>query len=164
MRPFITILLLASLSVSSYSQNSIDQVLRKYRNDEGVVSLNFTGEALKQFATAAEKIKSTVESVDVLVFEKGSNVSPSDLSKIQGFLTTTKYDKLVDVKHKDGKVKLYAIDNGPYLSKIYAIVNSPEMNAYVEIKGKVIFSELGELGLNFNEKANFQLLKSFSKK
>jgi predicted metalloprotease with PDZ domain len=153
------------ISLNAHGQKSIDQVLRKYRNDQGVVTLNFTGESLKKFVNTTKKtIKSEIESVDILVFEKNTNVSSSDIKKIQTMLTASKYEQLIDVKHKDGKVKLYAVDAGPHLTRLYAYVNTNDLNAYIEIKGKVIFNELGDLGLDFNKKASLDVLKSFGAK
>lgn len=47
-RNIVTTLLLLITGLL-FSQNAIEKVLRKYKNDEGVISLNFTGDLSKVF-------------------------------------------------------------------------------------------------------------------
>lgn len=142
------IYILFSLGISA--QSNIDQVLRKYKNDEGVMNMNFTGDVLKVLKSSDSKLKSTVDIVDVLVFKMKDDINQTDKQKIETFLSKEKYDLLINVRNKDQKVKLYAIDSGQYLHKIYAHVNTPDMNAYFIMSGKIIFEELAKLGMDFN--------------
>jgi hypothetical protein len=136
-------------SVVIYGQKNIDQVLRKYKNDEGVVNMNFTGEILKMINASDKKIQSTVDLVDIIVFKNTEDIDNDDKKAIQTVLTRDKFDLLVDVKNKSQKVKLYALDSGTYLNKIYAQIHSPDMNAYFILSGKIIFNELAKLGMDF---------------
>ena len=111
------IYILFSLGISA--QSNIDQVLRKYKNDEGVMNMNFTGDVLKVLKSSDSKLKSTVDIVDVLVFKMKDDINQTDKQKIETFLSKEKYDLLINVRNKDQKVKLYAIDSGQYLQKIY---------------------------------------------
>jgi hypothetical protein len=142
------------------AQKNIDQVLRKYKNDEGVVNMNFTGDVLKMISQADKSLKSTVENVDILMFKNNQNISKDDLAAIEKVLNRDKYELLVDVKNKTQKVKLMAIDGGEYLNKVYAQVQSPEMNAYFVLTGKIIFEELAKLGMDFQSGGPIKVLKS----
>ncbi|MBK8054455.1 MAG: DUF4252 domain-containing protein [Saprospiraceae bacterium] len=87
-------------SVVIYGQKNIDQVLRKYKNDEGVVNMNFTGEILKMINASDKKIQSTVDLVDIIVFKNTEDIDNDDKKAIQTVLTRDKFDLLVDVKNK----------------------------------------------------------------
>lgn len=146
---YFFLLALCFVSFQTLGQKNIDQVLRKYKNDEGVVNMNFTGEILKMINASDKKLKSAVDLVDIIIFKNTEDIDNEDKKSIQGVLTRDKFDLLVDIKNKSQKVKLYALDAGPYLNKVYAQVHSPEMNAYFILSGKIIFEELGKLGMDF---------------
>ncbi len=145
----ISTILCFVFSVAIFGQKNIDQVLRKYKNDEGVVNMNFTGEILKMINSSDKKIQSTVEIVDIIVFKNTDDIDNDDKKAIQTVLTRDKFDLLVDVKNNSQKVKLYALDSGTHLNKIYAQIHSPDMNVYFILSGKIIFDELAKLGMDF---------------
>jgi len=161
---FILSAVILFLSLEGVTQKNIDQIFRKYKNDEGVVNMNFTGEVLKMFNNSDSKIKSTVDVVDILVFQEKEDISSGDKSKILDVLTRDKFDLLVDVKNKSQKVQLYAVEGGEFLNKVYAHVNSPEMNAYFILSGKIIFEELAKLGMDFQSGNALKILESTKKK
>lgn len=151
------------LFFSLSGQKNIEQIFRKYKNDEGVVNMNFTGEVLKMINSTDSKIKSSVDIVDILVFNENDDISNSDKDKIADVLQRDKFDLLVDVKNKNQKVKLYAVETGSFLNKVYAHVNSSEMNAYFILTGKIIFDELAKLGLDFQSGDALKLLEGSKK-
>ncbi|MFN8339287.1 MAG: hypothetical protein U0T36_09730, partial [Saprospiraceae bacterium] len=100
------------------AQKNIDQVFRKYKNDEGVAYMNFTGDVLKAMNDAKGDIRSTVENVEIIIFKKGDDISKDDQPKIASVLTRDKFDLLLDIKNEGQKVKLYAVDSGAFLNKV----------------------------------------------
>lgn len=133
------------------AQKNIDQVFRKYKNDEGVMAVNFTGDALKMLNESKSKMKSTIDAVEVFLFEDKKDLDNNDKSKIATVLKRDKYELLIDVKNKDKKIKLYGLDSGKFLNKIYVQVNTPENNIYFILSGKIIFEELSEMGMDFEK-------------
>lgn len=148
----------------AYGQKNIDQVLRKYKNDEGVVNMNFTGEVLKKFNESKDKIKSTVDNVDIVMFKSKEDISAADKLKIKEVITRDKYDLLIDVKNKDQKVKLYAKENGDFLNHVFAQVNYDDMNIYFILSGNIIFEELAKLGMDFQSADGLKVLGKSSAK
>jgi hypothetical protein len=140
------------------AQKNIDQVFRKYKNDEGVAYMNFTGDVLKAMNDAKGDIRSTVENVEIIIFKKGDDISKDDQPKIASVLTRDKFDLLLDIKNEGQKVKLYAVDSGAFLNKVYAQVKMSDMNAYFILSGKIIFEELSKLGMDFNSKDGLKVL------
>lgn len=145
----LSFLLLSLTYFTHDGQKNIDQVLRKYKNDEGVVNMNFTGESLKKINGAGQNLKSNIDYVDIIIFKGTQDISKSDNQTIQSVLTRDKFDLLVDVKNQSQKIRLYAVDDGAFLNKVYAQVHSDDMIAYFILSGKIIFSELSKLGMNF---------------
>ncbi len=150
MRTSLTMLIcLITLSIG-FAQNSIESVLRKYKNDEGVISLNFKGDLSKFLNNEGDtKLKSTIEACEVLIFNANDGLSKSDRSKISTALAKDKYEMLMNVKDKKGKMELHAISKGDNLSKIYANVNAENKNILVIFSGNLIFEELSKMNFDF---------------
>jgi hypothetical protein len=140
------ILFIAALA----GQKNIDQVLRKYKNDEGVMNMNFTGEVKKYLQSANVKLESEIDNIDVLIFEKNKNISSKDEKQIIEVLIRDGYDLMVDVRNKGEKVKLHVLESGNYLSKVFAHIESDDSNIYFIITGKIKPDELSKLNLNFD--------------
>lgn len=157
-------ILFSSLVISIGAQKNIEQIFRKYKNDEGVTNLNFTGEVLKMINSTETKIKSSVDVVDILVFNENDDISNTDKDKISEVLLRDKYDLLIDVRNKTQKVKLYAVEAGNFLNKVYAHVNSPDLNAYFILTGKIIFDELAKMGMDFESGDALKILRGSKKK
>ena len=134
----------------TFSQSSIESVLRKYKNDENVVSLNFKGD-LSKFLNGNEgtKLKSKINGCDVLIFNNKEEVSVNDKAKIKAALSKDNYEMLVNVKDKQGKMELHAISKGDILSKVYANVNFDNKNIIVIFTGSLIFEELSKMNFDF---------------
>jgi hypothetical protein len=160
----ILILYICICTTQLFSQQKIDHVLRKYKNDNGVVNLSFTGDAIKKYTKEAKKgLKSEIQKIDILMFNEASDINSVDKAKIKDILALSKFDILMDVKHKDGKVKVYSTEIGPYITNLYAYVNADKKNIYLIASGNILMDELSLIGLNFNEKAGFDLLKKYGK-
>ena len=93
----LLLIILGFVSFQSNAQKNIDQVFRKYKNDDGVLAVNFTGDALKMLNESNSKVKSTIETVEVFLFENKKDIESSDKSKIASVLSRDKFDLLIDV-------------------------------------------------------------------
>jgi hypothetical protein len=145
------IIILGIFALQTNAQKNIDQVFRKYKNDDGVLAVNFTGDALKMLNESNSKVKSTIETVEVFLFENKKDIESSDKTKIANVLSRDKFDLLIDVKNKNQKVKLYGLESGKFLNKIYAQVNTSDVNVYFILSGKIIFEELADMGMDFQK-------------
>lgn len=149
MKKNILTCLLVLTTLLMYSQNSIEKVLRKYKNDEGVISLNFAGDLSKFLKNECGDLKTKIESCEVLVFEGKSGVSTEDKTKLKSALASDKYETLMNVKDKKGKINIQAISNGESLKKVFAEVTAEGKQIYLVFTGKLYFEELSKLNLNF---------------
>lgn len=146
----LTLLMIICIGIFNVAgQRNIDQIFRKYKNDEGVVNLNFTGDVKKYLSSSNVKLESEIDNIDVLIFEDGKNISTKDKKEITDVLIREQFDILIDVKDKSEKIKLHTKETGSYLSKVYAHVQSDESNIYFVISGKIKLEELSKLNLNF---------------
>ncbi len=149
MKTQIICALLFTFICSVNSQNSIETVLRKYKNDDGVISLNFTGDLSKLIKNECGDLKTKIESCEVLVFDEKSGISDSDKTKLRSALQKDKYETLMNVKDKKGKINVQAISTGETLKKVFAEVNTEGKQIYLIFTGKLYFEELSKLNLNF---------------
>jgi hypothetical protein len=133
-----------------FGQNSIETVLRKYKNDDGVISLNFTGDLSKLIKNECGDLKTKIESCEVLVFDAKESISAEDKAKLRAALQKDKYEALMNVKDKRGKINLQAISTGETLKKVFAEVSTEGKEIYLIFTGKLYFDELSKLNLNFD--------------
>lgn len=145
----LIIAILFSLT-TAFSQNGIENILRKYKNDEGVVSLNFKGD-LSKFLKGDENstLKSKIDACEVLIFSNKEDIDNDDKTKIKTALNKDKYEMLVNVKDKKGRMELHAISKGDVLSKVYATINADNKNIFVIFTGSLVFEELSKMNLDF---------------
>ena len=134
---------------AGFGQNSIETVLRKYKNDDGVISLNFTGDLSKLIKNECGDLKTKIESCEVLVFDAKESISAEDKAKLRSALQKDKYEALMNVKDKRGKINVQAISTGETLKKVFAEVTTEGKQIYLIFTGKLYFDELSKLNLNF---------------
>ncbi len=149
MKKFI-LLFVFSVSVMSLSaQKKIGHVLRKYKNDENVMNINLNGDLTKMLSEGDVDISSKIELLDVLVFSKGTDVKDKHKKDIKSALANQGFDLLVNVKDKNGKLKLYTKENDDFIEEIYAHVFTNELNIHFILAGEIQYSDLSKLDLGF---------------
>lgn len=150
MKTRLLLFILLAFASGTFAQNSIETVLRKYKNDEGVVSLNFKGD-LSKFLTTKDgsKLRSKIDACEVLVFKDNEDVNNTDKTKIKTALSTDKYEMLINVKDKRGKMELHAISKGDVLSKVYGNVKYENKTILLIFTGSLLFEELNKMNFDF---------------
>ena len=146
----IILLFIFSVSVMSLSaQKKIGHVLRKYKNDENVMNINLNGDLTKMLSESDMEISSKIELLDVLVFSKGTDVKDKHKADIKSSLSSQGFDLLVNVKDKNGKLKLYTRENDEFIEEIYAHIFTNELNIHFILAGEIKYSDLSKLNLGF---------------
>ncbi|MCB0690634.1 MAG: DUF4252 domain-containing protein [Saprospiraceae bacterium] len=130
------------------SQKDVYHVLRKYKNDQGVVSYDMEGDFTNLFKD--RNLKSKLTKMNILVMGEDFNFDKSDQTEIDRILNNLNYELLINVKNVDGKIKLYAIDTGKYLSNLYLMGDYQGKKILVTINGVVYFEELSQLSPNID--------------
>lgn len=135
--------------MSLSAQKKIGHVLRKYKNDENVMNINLNGDLTKMLSEGDVKIESKIDLLDVLVFSKGTDVKEKHKLDIKNTLTSQGFDLLVNVKDKNGKLKLYTRENDDFIEEIYAHIYTNDMNIHFILAGEIKYSDLSKLNLGF---------------
>ncbi|MBK8700198.1 MAG: DUF4252 domain-containing protein [Saprospiraceae bacterium] len=148
-RLLLTLVCLVMLIQTSTAQNSIERVLRKYKNDDGVISMNFAGDLSKLLKNDCGDLKTKIESCEVLIFEGNQGLTSNDKTKLKSAIEVDKYETLMNVKDKKGKINLQAISRDGVLNKVFEEVTAEGKNIYIIFSGKLYFEELSQLNLNF---------------
>ncbi len=129
---------------TGFSQYGVENVLRKYKNDENVLSMSLEGN-LSSLFPQNDSIKSIVKTLSFVMFEGGNDLSAKDQKRIKERIKTDQYDLLVSVREGDKKVKIYGIDHDDSISKAFAQINSEEFNIYVVFEGNLYYEELSKI-------------------
>jgi hypothetical protein len=145
----LIILAFVIIATSINAQTGLEKVFRKYKNDEGVVSLSFSGDLTRMIQNKDLKLKTKIDNCEVLIFSNKENVSKSDEAKIKTAIAVDKYDLLMNVKNKTTKANVYAVAKGDALSKVYAAASMDNKTYYLILSGNIYFDELSKLNLDF---------------
>lgn len=154
----VTLLIGILISTACFAQSKIDNVLRRYKNNQNVFSIKYEGESLDNFIKARQgedqkKIKSKLTFLDVYAFKNQTNINKTDLDKIQGILKGEKYEMLISAKTKEGKVQLQAISTDNVLNKVYASLQGiGNETYYVLLSGNIYLNELAQIAQSLNMK------------
>ncbi len=135
------------------STQSIDAILRKYKNDETATSIKYQGDNLNKAIKSQKKdLKTKLDYIDILGF-KIDDISIKDKTSIKNVLTTQKYDELINIKSKGGLVKVSTLYKGDIINKLYAQFSSNELgNYYAVLSGKIHLEEISQIVSNLNIK------------
>ncbi|MDF1696490.1 MAG: DUF4252 domain-containing protein [Saprospiraceae bacterium] len=149
MKKILAILLFAFVTIGLNAQYGVDNILRKYKNDPGVIAWQFQGD-LSSFLNRkdGESIKSSVESVEFIMFNKGKNISDKDQDKLKERIQGDNYEMLVQARDKGKKIEIHGIEDGEIIKKVFAQVKSDEYNIYFFLTGEIYFEDMSELNID----------------
>lgn len=157
-----TMLLVLSIVVAGTSQSTVAGLMRKYGNNENVLAFNLTGDLAKIFESAVEgeTITSKVDDLSVTVFEKGDDVSVRDRRRMKELLADEGFESLINARGQgvDGYVKIYALDSGEHLDKLFAQVSADGRMIYATLTGTILYEDITKINPD-----GFSDLSSFMK-
>lgn len=85
----------------STAQNSIDSLLKRYRNDSDVIYYNLKDDISKLFAKQNEILfNSKVESLDLILFNNDKNISPKYAERVNKAVNAEGWEMLMNVNEK----------------------------------------------------------------
>jgi len=146
MKNIIAILLLSFVSLSVSAQYGVDNIFRKYKNDKGVIAWQFEGDISNLLKTKdGSSIKSSIESVDFVMFSDGQDIKEKDQDKLKERIESDGYEMLVQARDKGQKIKIMGIDEGDTIKKVFAQVSMEKVNAYFFLTGKIFLDDLNNI-------------------
>ena len=149
MKNIITILIFTITTISLNAQYGVDNILRKYKNDAGVISWQFQGDLASFFDREdGEAIKSSVEGVEFVLFNDGKDISEKDRNKLEKRIESDNYESLVQARDKGKKIKIYGIDDGDVIKKVFAHVTAEGFTVYFFLTGKIYLEDISALNID----------------
>lgn len=146
-KQFLTLLML-SVCMSIFAQ-SPHNILREYKNNDGVVSLKFDGDIMGLLNSKdGKEIKSELEYMDIIIFKEGTDMTDSDQKSLHKALVDDNYEILINAKDGKNRVKVMGQDQGDTISKVFINADTEKANIYVVVAGKIYFDELQNLNLD----------------
>jgi len=148
MKNLLIILIFTITTISLNAQYGVDNIFRKYKNDSGVIAWQFEGD-LSSFLDRkdGESIKSSIESVEFILFNEGKNISDEDQEKLKLKIESDNYETLIQARDKGQKIKILGIEDGDVIKKVFAQVKSKDYNVYFFLTGKIYLEDLTELNI-----------------
>jgi len=146
MKNIITVVLISFLSITVNAQYGVDNIFRKYKNDKGVIAWQFEGDISKILKTKdGSEIKSTLESVDFVMFSEDMDITDKDKGKLKERIASDKYEMLVQARDKGQNIKIMGIEEGDTIKKVFAQLKYEKMSAYFFLTGKIYLEDLNNI-------------------
>lgn len=146
MKKITTILILCIATLSVSAQYGVDNIFRKYKNDKGVMAWQFEGDISGMLKTNdGADIKSSIESVDFVLFSDGGDISKKDQIKLGKKVESDKYELLVQARDGGQKVKIMGIESGGKITKVFAQMSMEKMTAYFFLTGDIYLEDLNNI-------------------
>ena len=163
MKNLFSILMVMMLAVSSsFAQSTVASLLKKYNNDKDVLAFDLNGDLMNFFEKMEDggtELKSEVNSVSILMFNVGDDISEGDREKMKSILDTEGFDPLINARHEGQKVKVFAKDTGSFIEKLFAEVKTDSHNIYVSLNGEIHYEDLSKINVDQFGKTG-QMLKN----
>lgn len=148
MKNLLTILLFTFITIGLNAQYGVDNILRKYKNDPGVIAWQFEGD-ISSFLDRNDgvSLKSSIESVEFIVFNEGKNISEKDKEKLEMKIESDNYETLIQARDKGKRIKILGIEEGDIIKKVFAQVKSDDYNVYFFLTGKIYLEDISALDI-----------------
>lgn len=148
MKKLFILTIITFLASTSYSQYAVENIFRKYRNDQNVVNWQFSGDLTKYFSrNDGEKLKSTLENLDFYMFSDG-DISAKDAKKLTDAIKNDEFELLIQARDEGKKIKIYGIESEGVISKIHAQINAEEMKMYFFLRGNIFLEDLNNIEMS----------------
>lgn len=149
MKKLIILLIFTISTISLNAQYGVDNIFRKYKNDAGVIAWQFEGD-LSSFLDRkdGQSIKSSIESVEFILFNEGKNISEKDQDKLKRKIESDNYETLIQARDQGKQIKILGIEDGDIIKKVFAQVKADEYNVYFFLTGKIHLEDLSELNID----------------
>lgn len=148
MKNILAILLITFTAITLNAQYGVDNIFRKYKNDTGVISWQFEGDIASFLDRKdGQSLKSSIESVEFLLFNEGKNISEKDQEKLKTKIASDNYETLIQARDKGQRIKILGIEEGDIIKKVFAQVKSDDYNVYFFLTGKIFLEDLSELNI-----------------
>lgn len=157
MKTYLYILTAILVSVgTAQAQSTVESLLRLYHNDDNAVAWNLTGDLLNIFASATDSlgVESTVDDVSVVMFEKGADVSDKHRAQLKELLADNHYESLINARTDGRVVKIYALDSGDYIERLYGRVDTGDYILYATLSGRILYSDITKIDVEQFTKLN----------
>ncbi len=157
-RILATFILAVILSINLQAQKKVDHVLRKYKNDSGVVALDLSGDFSSMLSN--KELLSKIDKLNIMVFSDDEDISEKDRVRLKKSLQSNGYEKLMNAKSKDGSVKLFVIEEEEYITHLYAEMKGMGKRIFLTLEGEVIYDELRQFDFDFEGSEIFKEFKN----
>lgn len=148
-RLLVIVIAVAIATTSLTSQSTVEGLLRKYNNDENVMAFNLTGDLVKIFdeAVGDQTIDSEIDDLSVLVFSMGDGLTDGDKERVQSLLEGEGFESLINARGEGGMgfIKIYALDSGEHIDKLFAHVAADDKVIYCTLSGKILYEDITKI-------------------
>lgn len=135
------------LAISANSQNSvIEKMMDKYSSQEGIVSVNISGDFLKAFLEPNEKNKkSTIFNLRILSIDDESlNSGVNFYEEVMPKLKSKDYKTLMKVKEKDSDFVIVQKESKNGKNE-YLLISGGNDNAMIYVEGNISTEDLDKI-------------------
>lgn len=153
MRRLIFAIIIMMITVSGFSQKSVDALFEKYSGDDGFVTITINGNLLKLFRAFSGNDSidqncwpADISTVRILAQEDDGNYAGNFYEMVERELDRRNYEEFMRVKNSDHDVVMLVRGDGRGFREFLVVAGDDdgEDNVLIQVKGNMTYKEAKE--------------------
>ncbi len=145
----ITLVLLFCAS-ATFAQKSVDQLFNQYRDTEGAIKMDLTGNILELLDDELTKgIGSKIDDINIVIMKEGFDFTSDNAKEIKSALRSSEYEELINMRDEGNQIGIYVIEKGDIIKNLFLMINgSGEQNVLVKVSGNLSYDDFKDIDLS----------------
>jgi len=145
MKRHLSVIFLAVLSVTAFSQRSVDKLFEQYAESDGYVTITLKGNLLNFLEcddddNDGKQNPLNITEIRILTQEDDSKDAPNFIELAARDIDNKDYEEYLSVKKADQDVRMLIRQDGKFISEML-LIGGGEDNFIIQMKGKITHQE-----------------------
>lgn len=150
MKKTALLLLAALISLASFANDPVKDIMKKYKGEKGFISINISNGLLKLLSVLdddkdLQMLSNNFDGIKVLVNQRNPQ-STNFLEELKSAINAGGYEEMVHVNETDEIVKILVKHNSERIEELLILVDSDDEDVIVQLSGSFTMNDLASMG------------------
>ncbi len=155
MKRLLTLVFLAVLSVTAFSQRSVDKIFEQYSESDGYVTITLKGNLLNLFECDDDDNESglnnaNITEIRILTQEDDSKDALNFIKMAARDIDNKDYEEYLSVRKSAQDIRMLIRQDGKFISEML-LIGGGEDNFIIQMKGKITHQEAEKIRRDIRE-------------
>jgi len=155
MKGLLTLVFLAVLSVTAFSQRSVDKIFEQYSESDGYVTITLKGNLLNLFECDDDDNESglnnaNITEIRILTQEDDSKDALNFIKMAARDIDNKDYEEYLSVRKSAQDIRMLIRQDGKFISEML-LIGGGEDNFIIQMKGKITHQEAEKIRRDIRE-------------